>query len=389
MTPPAGTTPGRPIRVGVAGLGAVAQAVHLPLLAQLDSTFEIAAVADLSIDLRTAIGERYRVPVDARHGSVADLLAQDGLDAVVLLTSGSHGGDALAALGRGFAVLCEKPLATTLAEADALARDPRADRLLLGYMKAYDPAVEEAARISREDATALGQLRSIDVHVLHPTSEAQLAFAHLRPPAGDIDPAKLAGLNAAAEALVVAALGVEAAGQLGRLYAGIVLGSIVHELSVIRAVTGNGDPLEIDHVDVWPDGVWPPSVEVAGRLTSGARVTIGWHFLDRYPAYREEVRFHHPGGSVELTFPAPYRLHEPTILQVETGGAETRRRMVFDSIEEAFERELVAFAGLVRDGGRPATGIADGRTDTVTSQRIIAALARARGIPVGGEAATS
>lgn len=386
------TTPDRApgagrIRVGVAGLGAVAQAVHLPLLARLHDTFEIAALADLSPSLRATLGDRYGVAPDARVGSVEALLDLPGLDAVVLLTTGSHGPASLAALDRGLAVLSEKPLATTVAEADRLAASPAAERLLLGYMKAYDPAVREARRIADAEAATLGELRAIDVTVLHPTSEAQLAFARLLPPAGDAEPATLAGLRAAEDERVAAAIGSAAAAVIGRLYAGILLGSVVHELSVIRAVTGETGALTVDHVDVWPDGAWPPSVAIAGRLPGGARVRIDWHFLEDYPAYREEVRFHHPGGSIELTFPAPYRLHQPTVLTVDTGGDETRRRTQFESIEEAFEQELLAFAALVRDGAPPPTGIADGRADIVTCQRIAAAWAARRGIEIGGEAA--
>ena len=114
----------RPIRIGIAGLGAVAQAVHLPLLARLADTFEIAALADLSPDLLATLGERYRVPPAARFGSVEALLDGAAIDGLLVLTSGSHGAVALAALDRGLAVLCEKPLAYTLAEADALAASP-------------------------------------------------------------------------------------------------------------------------------------------------------------------------------------------------------------------------------------------------------------------------
>jgi predicted dehydrogenase len=388
MTSPARPTPAGPIRVGVAGLGAVAQAVHLPLLERHDVAFRIAAIADFSADLRDALGARYRVPSEARHETVAGLLDHPDLDAVVLLTSGSHGADASAALERGLWVLCEKPLATTLAEIDRLAASPNADRLLLGYMKSWDPAVEEAARILRDEGETFGEMRSIDVHVLHPTSEAQLAFAHLRPPAGDVRPDQLRALRDAGDALVTQAIGAEAAADHGRVYGGILLGSLVHELAVIRTVTGDPNPLAIDYVDVWPEAAWPPSVGIAGRLSTGTRVTLGWHFLDRYPAYREEVRFHAPGGSIELTFPAPYRLHLPTELRVDTGGNETRRRRTFESIEEAFERELLAFERLVRASERPTAGIAEGRADTVTCLRTSAALAARRGIAVGGEAAS-
>ncbi len=386
MTSPTPHRGGDRIRVGVAGLGAVAQAVHLPLLARLDATFEIAAIADLSPSLLARIGDRYGVPEAARASSVDGLLGVAELDALILLTSGSHGGAALAALDAGLAVLCEKPLATTLGEADRLAASPNANRLLLGYMKAFDPAVEEARRHAAGATPELAELRAIEVTVLHPTSESQLAFAHLAPPADDADPAVLAALGRASAGLVETALGPAAGGPVGRLYTNLLLGSIVHELSVIRSVTGEAGPLAVDHVDVWPDGAWPPSVAIAGRLPGGVRVTIGWHYLDAYPAYREDVRFHHRGGSLELSFPAPYRLHEPTLLTVSTGGSETRRRIVFDSIEEAFERELLAFARVVRAGEAPRTGIADGRTDLVTCQRIAAWWAHRQGVAIGGEA---
>ena len=377
----------RRLRVGVAGLGAVAQAVHLPLLARLPDAFQIAAICDLSPSLRAAIGERYGVPAEARYATVEELLDDAEIDGLIVLTSGSHGGVALAALDRGLPVLCEKPLAFTLAEADALAASSAADRLLLGYMKVFDPAVVEARRIVDDPSSGLGPLRAIEVAVLHPTSASQLRFAHLLPPPADVDPAVIGALRRATDDLVRAAIG-PAADELGDLYGGILLGSVVHELSVIRAVSG--DVAAIDWADAWGwEGGEPGSILLGGRLADGARVTIGWHFLPDYPAYREDVRFHHVGGSVELTFPAPYRLHEPTRLVVSSGGDETRRQIVFDSIEEAFEAELLAFHALAAapDGGPPRTGIADGRTDIVTCQRAVVRLAERRGITVGGEAA--
>jgi predicted dehydrogenase len=373
------------IRLGVVGLGAVAQAVHLPLIARRSDAFELAAICDLSPSLLAAIGDRYGVPGTARHGSLEMLLDDATIDGVVLLTSGSHGDAALATLDRDLPVLCEKPLAYTLGEADRLAASANRDRLLLGYMKVFDPAVEEAARIVRDDGSTLGERRAIEVAVLHPTSASQLAFAHLLPPPRDVDPVILGSLRAATDDLVRDAIG-PAIEAMGELYAGILLGSVVHELSVIRAVAG--DIVAIDWADQWAaTDDEPGSLLIVGRLGDGTRVHIGWHFLPGYPAYREDVRFHHVGGSVELTFPAPYRLNEPTRLRVSSGGDETRRVMTFDSIEEAFERELLAFRDLVVQGTLPRTGVADGRTDIVTSQRVIARLAERSGIEITGEAA--
>jgi myo-inositol 2-dehydrogenase / D-chiro-inositol 1-dehydrogenase len=375
------------LRIGVAGLGAVAQAVHLPLLARLADTFEIAALCDLSPALLAALGDRYRVPAAARFGSVEDLLGGASIDGLLVLTSGSHGAVALAALERGLPVLCEKPLAYTRAEADALAASPNAARLLLGYMKVFDPAVVEAARISADPASGLGPLRSVEVTVLHPTSESQLGFAHLLSAPSHFKTGGTSPLEEATNALVRQAIGPAAADALGRFYGGTLLSSVVHELSVIRAVAGG--VVAIDRVDTWPADAFPGSIALSGRLADGARVTIGWHYLEDYPAYREEVRFHHVGGSVELTFPSPYRLHEPTLLTVATGRNETRRRVTFDSMDEAFEIELLAFADLIRDGVPPRTGIADGRADIVICQQAIARLAEQRGVEIGGEAAGS
>ena len=51
--------PAHPIRLAVLGLGAVAQAVHLPLLAKRPDLFTVAAIADLSPEVTDAIGDRY------------------------------------------------------------------------------------------------------------------------------------------------------------------------------------------------------------------------------------------------------------------------------------------------------------------------------------------
>lgn len=376
-----------PIRLGIAGLGAVAQSVYLPLLARIPERFVIAAVCELSPSTRDTMAARYGVPPHARHPSLEAMLAAGNLDALVILTSGSHAHAVAMALEAGVAVLCEKPLAYTLAEVDALAavKARTGGRLLLGYMKQYDPAVAEAARIvGGPDPAVGGTLRAVEITVLHPSSESQLAFAHLLPPATDIAPDVLAALVADLRAQHEAALG-PAAGRIGELYTDILLGSVVHDLAVVRHIAG--DPVSIDMAEIWPDGAWPPSLAITGRFAAGARLSIGWHYLPDYPAYREDVRFHYDRGSVELSFPTPYRLHLPTGLVVSTGGGETRRRIHLDAIEEAFELQLLAFEELVRRGTAPLAGIAEGRTDIVTCQRIAARLASGLGQVIGGEAA--
>jgi predicted dehydrogenase len=365
------------MRVGVVGLGAVAQAVHLPLLAKHPERFRIDAVCDLSADVRDELGTRYGVPPGRRFEHAEDLLAADGLDAVAILTSGSHGALAAAAAQRGLAVFCEKPLAYTLAEIDALAElEPR---LQLGYMKLYDPAVERAAEV-----LAGREPRSVEVTVLHPPSAPQLAHAGLLPPPQDLGAAELERVAADESAALERALGHVPA-WLTAIYADVLLGSIVHDLAVVRALVGG--PLEIDGADVWPERDADGSVSLLGRLPGGARVSIRWHYLEHYPAYREEVRVHDEGGTVELAFPAPYLLHAPTVLTVVGADGEAERVSQTRSTVEAFEQQWVAFAELVQEGVAPRAALAEGREDTVACQAAARILATRHDVEIGGEAA--
>jgi myo-inositol 2-dehydrogenase/D-chiro-inositol 1-dehydrogenase len=392
-TPTRASGPQR-VRVGIVGLGAVAQAVHIPLLDRLGAQFQIAAIADLSPSLVEAIGERYRVPPAERYLGIDALLTSHAIDALIILTSGSHGAATLAGLGRGLPVFVEKPLAYTLCEADGIAAalgkaggangaaEP-ARKLQVGYMKLHDQAVARALEFGAE-ANGRGPIRSIEVTVLHPTSAAQLAHARLLPSAGDVPADVIAGLKAEDERLRLVALGV-AAESIGPLYSGILLGSVVHDLAIIRAFAG--DPVGIDAVDVWPDDAWPPSVAVAGRLAAGGRFSIRWHFLPDYPTYREEVRVVREGSTIELEFPAPYLLHAPTSLRITEADRGARRDVSVSSYDEAFENELLAFHALVVDGTPPLSGVAEGRADIVTCQRIAARHAAQLGVEIGGEAA--
>ncbi len=289
-------------------------------------------------------------------------------------------------LDAGLAVFAEKPLAFTLAETDAigarLGTDERA-RLQVGYMKLYDPAVLRAREVAADGG--FGTPRAIEVTVLHPSSESQLAHARLLPPPADVPDGVRSTLAAETERLRRAALGDAAAEAFGRLYSDILLGSVVHELALVRAFAG--DPTAIDGLTAWPAGAWPPSVELTGSLPADGRVSIRWHFLPDYAAYREEVRVVYEQATIELAFPSPYLLHRPTILRITTSDGGGRRDDVWTSIDEAFETELLAFHSLVVDGDRPLAGLADGRADIVTCQRAITALAARQGVEIGGEAA--
>ena len=389
---------GAPVRVGVLGLGAVAQAVHLPLLARRPDLFRIAAICDLADEVTAATGDRFGIPAPRRFSRYEDMLEAGGLDAVMILSRGSHAQLVRQGWDAGLPVFCEKPLAYTTAEVDELlaAERPIDGRpgILLGYMKQYDPAVLEAARLVGE----LDDVRSVEVTVLHPPSAGQLAIAHVVTPTSPPDAETVARADAEDARLRTIAVG-DADDEVWRTYRVPLVGSLAHDLSVMRSL--GTLPARVDHADVWHQtsahqvrdiardqrsmGVVPPQITASGVLEGGGRFRLAWHYLPDLPAYRETVRVIHGAGVIELVFPSPYLLHAPTELTVTSLDGEAERRVVRRSVAEAFETQLEAFAAMVREGVPPMSGLAGGRADIVDCQRIVAAWTGASGIPVGGE----
>jgi predicted dehydrogenase len=106
------------IKVGVVGLGEIAQVVHLPILQAYFDQFEIAAICDISQELLTALGERYSVPAPHRYTDYTEMAAQSDLDAILVLNSDEyHTDSALAAIQHGKHVYSEKPIALNSEEA--------------------------------------------------------------------------------------------------------------------------------------------------------------------------------------------------------------------------------------------------------------------------------
>lgn len=386
------------MRLGVLGLGAVAQAVHLPLLARRPDLFTVAAICDLAPEVSDALGERYGIA--RRYTAWGDMLADGGLDALMVLHRGSHTTAVRDGLAAGLPVFCEKPLAYTTAEVDSLGGT--GPPVMVGYMKQYDPAVVEAARLLAD----VDDIRMVEASVLHPPGMAQLAIARVVGPASPLPAAATAEGDAEDRRLWTDALGADADEPLWRAYRGALVSSLAHDLSIMRSF--GCAPATVDHADLWRQssghavrdpgrdrrsfGEHPPSIAATGTLAGGGRYTLAWHYLPDLPAYRETVRVVHGRGTVELVFPSPYLLHAPTELTVSTlddatapYGRDAERRVTRRSVAEAFELQLEAFHDMVRTGTPPRSGLAEGRADILDCQRIVAAFAARTGLPVGGE----
>lgn len=123
----------RQYRVGVIGAGAISQALHFPGYKK-DKRARLVAFADPTADRHTEVIEKFGKM--AGYTDYREMLANEDLDVVSVATPNAfHARQAVAAFNAGCHVLCEKPIASTLREADQiLAAARRAmKKLMIGF----------------------------------------------------------------------------------------------------------------------------------------------------------------------------------------------------------------------------------------------------------------
>jgi predicted dehydrogenase len=145
----------RRLRVGVVGAGAHSYRVLLPLLNFLP--VELVAIADPQGPLVETTARQYGVHA---HTSAAAMYREERLDAVLIAVSAAfHPQLCVEALEAGLHVFCEKPIAFRAAEVDPIIA-ARGDRtVMVGYKKAFMPAIRRVRDIL--DREASGELLSV------------------------------------------------------------------------------------------------------------------------------------------------------------------------------------------------------------------------------------
>jgi predicted dehydrogenase len=352
----------RRLRVGLVGTGLIAQVMHLHYLAELGDRFEVAAVCDIAGDSARACAERYRIPAvftDWRE------LVRHPLDAVLVLTSGSHAPAAEAAARAGLHVFVEKPMCFSVTEGRAMvaAAGQAGVTLMVGYPKRYDPAfarfAEEAGPLARA-----GQARLLRVTTLESPLGPYVGHYPLlpRPPAPAGVAERLQQDNAAR---VREAIGEASPLEL-HVYELVLLDTLVHELNTVRGLLG--EPDRIEYVSL-------AEHTVTTMLRFGdLPVAIHWLDLPGISRYAMEFALYGPGRRVCLSFPSPFLRNEPAVLEIEGGDPGTPRSWRTQEVvsyESGFKAELVAFHECAVAGTVPVTSGLDGLADIALCEAII------------------
>ncbi len=110
------------VNIGIIGCGKIAQVRHIPEYAA-NPQAKLAAYYDLNAARAAELAKKYG---GKAYASVDELLADPAIDAVSVCTSNvTHAEITIAALKAGKHVLCEKPMATTLADCEAMVQTAR------------------------------------------------------------------------------------------------------------------------------------------------------------------------------------------------------------------------------------------------------------------------
>lgn len=339
------------IRVGLIGLGEVAQLMHLPLLAD-DSRFEIAAVTDVSPSLVAHAAGRYGVA--KRPASAAGLIADPDIDAVFILTPDHlHAPLLEEAMRAQKHVFIEKPAALTAAELRPLVElDGGNDKIVfVGYMRRYAPAFLALKQRLPERA----EIRHVRIRDLIRESQFFVDQTRniMRP--GDVPAEVIAEGRQATHRLLTSVMGEGATADQLRAYQ-VLTGLSSHSFSAMRELFG------------------PPRAVAAARQHRGEDVVALFDygsFTAVYEAVIHDVARFDAGIEVltanrhfRINYDTPYVRNLPTRLEITTSDdRSTGTEIIGPFYEDAFRVELGAFHHALTTGEKPKTVLADSLAD--------------------------
>lgn len=354
------------VKVGIIGLGEVAQIIHLPILESLSDRFEIAAICDISDQLLEAIGERYRVSAGCRYRHAGELTKQDDLDAVFVLNSDEyHAECTISALNNKKHVLLEKPACLTLQDADAMirARDEAGVQVMVGYMRRFAPAYTSAV----EEVKQLGPINYARIRDIIGANRLFIDQSSrvLRP--ADIPEEAIREKKERAERMVYEAIG-NAPAEHKAAYR-LLCGLNSHDLSAMREIIGF--PKRVVAASQWNGGRFMNAIfEFDGF---NATFETGVDNIRRFDAH---IQIYGHDKAITIQYDSPYIRHLPTTKIVEqTVGEALSRTVDRPSFKDAYTVELEYFYEVVTQGVQPKTTIEDSKEDLRLFKMIVDAFA--------------
>jgi predicted dehydrogenase len=355
------------LRVGIIGLGEVAQIIHLPILTALRDRYEIGAICDVSPGLLQAIGDRYRIDRRNRSTDAAEVVAQPDLDAVFVLNSDEyHAEHTVLALRQGKHVLVEKPMCLTRREAEEIiaARDAAGTQVMVAYMRRFAPAFVQAV----DEVRRLEKINYVRVRDIIGPNRLMIEQSSIVHRVDDIPAAASADRAARARRLVTEAIG-EASPEIVTAYR-LLLGLGSHDLSAMRELIGA--PKRVLAAEQWNGGRFLTAFFAYEGFTTTFEMGV-----DRQRRFDAHLEVFGDTKQLRVQYNTPYIRHLPTTLTIgETIDESYRETVIRPTFTDPYTHELEYFHDVVTTGGAPKTTPEDFAQDLALFREIIEVLRR-------------
>jgi len=351
----------KPIKVGVVGLGMVAQIMHLHYLRDIDD-FELSAICDISKKTLDYVGDCYGI--GARYTDAEEMIRKEKLDAVFILTF-LHSGITKAAARAGIHIFCEKPVAFSPKECAEMIRD--VDKagvvFMIGYMKRYDDGYLMGLK-HFDEMKKKGDVRMVHVHDACFRNDLALKTMYQLRSFNDIPRKVIAETEAKILQRLREALG--AAPQCAVNAYRMLLETGSHDITVLRGAFG--DPVKVLNTEIWPQGNW-----FASTLDYGGDVRCVFDVARTARNWGDEhITAFGMTKTVSVLFPIPFHRNEPTLVKITSmEGDSTAEQVIVPSYSESFRNELLHFADCIKRRKTPLTSLAEGMRDTELMVKII------------------
>jgi len=350
------------IKVGLIGLGEVAQVIHLPVLKQLQDRFEVTALCDVSPELVRSIGSDY--PRAAQYTQFDKLAGDPHVDAVFVLTSNEyHTEGALAAIHAGKHVLIEKPMSVTIREADEIiaAKNRMGVTVMVGYMRRFAAAFEQAVdKVRGMKEITYARVRDLIGPNAYFISQSSVVQRF------ELPEWAVADRRERGRKLVREAIG-EASGELVSVYQ-LLLGLSSHDISAMREMLGL--PKRVVSAEYWRGGRYYSVLFDYGDFRALFETGV-----DEQGRFDGMIEVMSPTQTVKVDYETPYIRHLPAVVTVsETDGDSYRTEVLRPTYQDPYTRELLHFHRAVTERLEPKTSAEDAREDLVLFRQIIDAM---------------
>ncbi len=313
------------LRFGVIGAGRIGK-IHAENLANRVPGAEVAAIADVNLEMAQEAAARLRIP--AVYADYHQILADPNIDAVAICSStDTHAHIVVEAAQAGKHIFCEKPIDHDLAKIDAAleAVKKAGVKLQIGFNRRFDPNFAHVREL-------VAQGKVGDLHILRITSRDPAP-----PPVSYV---KVSG--------------------------GMFLDMTIHDFDMARFLSGS----EVEEVYVAAGVLVDPGIGEAGdvdtaiitlKFANGAIGTIDNSRKAVY-GYDQRVEVFGSGGMAAAANNTPHN-----DVYVDAEGVHAAKPLYFflERYMESFIAELKAFVAAVQNDTTPPVGGMDGRIPVV------------------------